>query len=366
MVLGQTVALTAERVVAPIEGMHRVIARRWFNVTGVLGRPARKVHDAISNGVYGSVRLGAAALGEVINTRVHADSPISSRSRAIVNGLWGDDLGRFGDDLEIDMEISDACGVVADGTGVRTIPREAAGHIVVLVHGLFETPDCWTAEVGERSLVETLEGRSHLTVLRVRYNSGLRISDNSERLAWMLSLICTSWPVPVETIALIGSSMGGLLIQSACAAARAQDQAWVGKVSDVVTLATPYRGTPIEQGVALASSALSMAESTRPLAQFLDSRSAGIKDLRHGSTTADRGLSAPNSRHRFVAAVVTSDPASPIGSALGDLVVWPRSALPRGREPATCAVVIGGTNHFGVIGNPDVIDRVVEWIDPSP
>jgi pimeloyl-ACP methyl ester carboxylesterase len=278
--------------------------------------------------------------------------------------LWGDDLGRFEEVLEISMEISDADGVVADGLGVTTVPREATCHIVVLVHGLFETPDCWTAGVGERSLTETLDDRSHLTVLRVRYNSGLRISDNGVRLSSMLDSLFSNWSVPVETIVLIGTSMGGLLIQNACATAKEQDLAWVRDVSDVVTVATPHRGTPIEQGVALASSALSIADLARPLAHFLDSRSAGIKDLRHGSTAAAEDSSAPSFRHHFVAAVVTQDTASLMGTALGDLVVRPSSALPRGREPATSAVVVGGTNHFGVVGNPGVIDQVVEWIDP--
>jgi pimeloyl-ACP methyl ester carboxylesterase len=296
---------------------------------------------------------------------VNDDTPVSLKGQAIVNGLWGDDLGPFRDDLEISMEITDSAGdVVADTSELTGVPPDATPHLVVLVHGLFESQDCWRGSDSTPGLTEVLEARRHLTVLSVRYNSGREISDNAEQFASMLDATCAAWPVPVESIVLVGNSMGGLLIQGACAIAEREDRAWLARVSDVVAVATPYRGTPIEKAVSAISSALSIAHSTRPLADFLDSRSAGIKDLRYGIIGLDASMMTPNIDHHCVAAVVTSDPSSPVGSVIGDLVVRPMSASAGGHESSSSVTVIGGTNHFAALTNSAVIDFVVECVDP--
>jgi pimeloyl-ACP methyl ester carboxylesterase len=364
MVLGHSIALAAERITAPIEGMHMAISGRWWERTGRPGRAVGLVHDTVSTGVYGSVRLGAKVLGAAINHRVSADSPVSLKAQTIVNGLWGDDLGCFGDDLEISMEIRGSEGdVLVDESGLTDVPPDVAPRLILLIHGLFESEICWRGNEQEHAIMEILESRSHLTVLNVRYNSGRRISDNGELLASMLDALSRDWPVRIESLALVGNSMGGLLIRSACAVAEQQDQTWLMNVSDIVTIATPHRGTPIEQGVDIVSSVLSLADSTRPLGEFLDSRSEGIKDLRDGTATVNRFLLFPSIDHHFIATVVTSNPASPIGAVLGDLVVRPASASMGRDRSSTSVTVIGGTNHFKSLMSPVVIDRVVGCVD---
>ena len=179
----------------------------------------------------------------------------------------------------------------------------------------------------------------------------------------MLDTLSREWPVRIESIALVGSSMGGLLIRGACAAAERQDLAWIKHVSDVVTIATPHQGTPIEQGVDAVASALSRVDSTRSLGDFLNSRSEGIKDLRHGRATVDQYRLTRSIDHHFIAAVVTSDPASRIGEVLGDLVVRPAAASIGDNRSPTSVTVIGGTNHFKSLTSPAVIDRVVQCVD---
>jgi pimeloyl-ACP methyl ester carboxylesterase len=365
MSLGNSVAMAVQRVVAPIEGIHMAISRPWLAAAGTSGRTVGWIHDAVLSGAYGSVRLGAAALGVAIDHRVRTDAPVSLKGQAIVNGLWGDDLGPFSDGLEISMEITDSAGdVVTDMSGLDRVPAEATPHLVVLVHGLFESQDCWRGSDSTPGLIELLETRPHLTVLSVRYNSGREISDNAEQFASMLNATCAAWPVPVESIVLVGNSMGGLLIHSTCAVAEREGWAWLARVSDVVAVATPYRGTPIEKGVNAISSALSIADSTRPLASFLDSRSAGIKDLRHGMIDVNAAKMPPNVNHHCVAAVVTSDPTSLVGFVVGDLVVRPTSASTGGHVSPSSVTVIGGTNHFAALTNSAVIDLVVECVDP--
>jgi pimeloyl-ACP methyl ester carboxylesterase len=366
MALGDSIALVAERIVEPIEEMHLTISHGWFAATGFPGKPARRVHDAVLNGIYGSVRLCASILGEAISHRVPVDSPVSLKGQAIVNGLWGDDLGPFGDDLEISMEICSSAGdVVTDRLGARRLPSEATPHLVVLVHGLFESEICWRGSEGDPGLMEALESRLHLTVLSARYNSGRRIQDNGEQLASMLDILTAEWPVGIESIVLVGNSMGGLLIRSACAVAEQRNHEWLGNVGNIVTVATPYRGTPIEKGVDVVASALLFADSTRPLGNFLDSRSEGIKDLRHGAVVEDGHQPASSIDHHVIAAVVGSNPTSLVGALFGDLVVRPGSATYRDGQPVTSSTVVGGANHFNVLANPVVIDRVVECVDPA-
>lgn len=365
MSLGNSVAMAVQRVLVPIEDMHLAVSRPWFAAAGPPGKTVRRIHDVVSMGAYGSVRLGATAFGVAIDHRVPTDAPVSLKGRSIVNGLWGDDLGPFGDGLEISMEITDIAGdVVADTSGLTGMPPEATTHLVVLVHGLFESQDCWRGSESAPGIADVLGTRPHLTVLNARYNSGRQISDNAEQFASMLDVMCASWPVPVESIVLVGNSMGGLLIQSACIAAERESWSWLASVTDVVTVATPHRGTPIEKGVSAISSALSLANSTRPLASFLDSRSAGIKDLRHGAIDMDVAKVPPHIDHHCVAAVVTSDPSNLLGSVVGDLVVRPASASAVGSEFLSSVKVVGGTNHFGALTNSAVIDLVVECVDP--
>ncbi|MCL1600212.1 MAG: hypothetical protein M3112_01590 [Actinomycetia bacterium] len=364
MVLGQSFALATERVVAPIEGMHLTISNGWFAATGVPGRAVQRVHDAASRAVYRSVQLGAAVLGDAVSGHVSADSPSSVKAQAIVNGLWGDDLGHYERDLEIPMEVRSSVGeLVTDASRTVNAPPEATPHLVVLVHGLFESEMCWREGGDDPSVSTGLERRPHLTMLSVRYNSGRRILDNGDELATMLEALCTNWPVHIESIVLVGNSMGGLLIWSACTEGQRRNRTWVEKVSQVVTVATPHLGTPVEKGVAILSTALSFAESTRPLSRFLDSRSKGIKDLRRGTAAEDGYGLASSIDHLAIAAVVTSDPEHPIGGVLGDLVVRPSSASMGESQATTSVSVVGGTNHFAALANPAVIDRVLEYVD---
>jgi pimeloyl-ACP methyl ester carboxylesterase len=363
MVLGQSIALATERIVAPIEGMHLTISNTWFAATGVPGRAVQRVHDVASRAVYRSVEVGGAVLGGVVSGRVSADSQTPVQARAIVNGLWGDDLGHHERNLGISMEIRGSDGeLVADSSGLVHEPSAATPHLVVLVHGLFESEMCWSGGRDHPSITDGLDARPHLTALGVRYNSGRRISDNAAELTNMLDVLCANWPVQVESIVLIGNSMGGLLIRGACTVAERRNRQWVESVTQVVTVATPHLGTPIEKGVAILSAALSIADSTRPLGHFLDSRSQGIKDLRHGRAVEGGNELAAGIDHHAIAAVVTADPGHPIGSMLGDLVVRPTSASMGHAQTTT---IVGGTNHFGALASPAVIDRVLECVDPG-
>jgi len=381
MLAGNSIALVTQRMVAPIQGMHRSISERWFAAGGAPARPARQVHHAVSNAVYGSIRAGGAVAGWVLDTRTHDTSPASESLQSVVNGLWGDTFERHSSRLEIPMSVRDrTSGHVPLPTGLEPAFPGATGHLVVLVHGLFETERCWEGTEEEPGLAEALEDNPLLTSVPVRYNSGLRVSDNGARLARLLDEIHAAWPVPVESVSLVGRSMGGLVVRSACGIAEAADQRWISDVDDVVTLGTPHRGSPLEKAANVAAWALAAVPDTRPLADFLNGRSVGIKDLRFGAVAEDdwRGTDPdlplrdtvgdhplPSGiRHHFIAGVTTADPAHPVGRAVGDFVVRPSSATGGRDLKPTNEAVFGGVRHLDLPGNPAVVERVMGWLTP--
>jgi pimeloyl-ACP methyl ester carboxylesterase len=284
--------------------------------------------------------------------------------QAIVNGIWGDTLGRHEKCLGIAMSIRDAQGrwVAPDRSFASAYPT-APARLVVLIHGLCETERRWDDPAAGRSLGSSIDDHDELTKVAVRYNSGLPIHESGNQLAALLESLTHDWPVPVESVALVGHSMGGLVARAAIVAADRNGHRWIQHLEDVITVASPHQGAPLERLAYATSWALGIASETRPLAEFLEGRSGGIKDLRYGAKDASL---APGIRHHFVAGAVTSDPQHPLGAAVGDLLVTTASAKGgRSTEP-TSIVVVGGTNHFSVLDDPRVIDQVMAWLDPDP
>lgn len=369
MSLGNSIRLATERIVEPVEGMHRAIASPWFTALGALGRPVHVAHSLISCAVYGSIRLGGAAVGAGLDERVSADSSSSAAAvEALLNGLWGDDLGRQG--------IGGASMSLRDREGGRIQPLDselavafpaATGRLVVLVHGLVMTERCWHSTDAKPGLLRSLEDHGDATPVAVRYNSGLPVATNGSHLAALLEEVHAHWPTPVRSIALVGHSMGGLVVRSACEAALHAGHRWVEDLEDVVTIGSPHRGAPLEKLVTAAARGLGVARQTRPLADFLERRSQGIKDLRLGSIglAPEAAPLLADVRYHLVAGVVTTDPAHPFGAVVGDLMVRPASGTTAPTlDPAT-AVVLGGTHHFGLLHDSAVIDHVMRWVSPS-
>ena len=379
MLVANSITLATRRVVAPVQGVHRAISARWFGAVGEAATPVKRVHDAVSGVVYGSIRVGGAIAGHILGSRMSDGSAASESAQSVVNGLWGDALGRYGGQLEIPMSVRDRSGApVVLPTDLGAAFPDATGHLVVLVHGLVETERCWEGSEEEPGLAEALGAHPLLTPVSIRYNSGLRISDNGAQLASLLEELRADWPVPVESISLVGHSMGGLVIRSACGTAASSDLRWLRDVRDVVTLGTPHRGSPLEKAANVAAWLLAAAPDTRPFAEFLNGRSAGIKDLRFGAIMEDdwRGTDPdvllrntvgdhplPSGvRHHFVAGVATADPAHPLAGAVGDFVVRASSATGLRHLKPTNSTVLGGLRHLELPRDPAVVERVMGWL----
>jgi len=378
---GPAIAIATERIVTSIEQTHLAVADRFFAAFGPTVNPIRATHRAVSALVYRTIRVGGPAVGSRLAAHL-TDPGSEDTASAVVNGLWGDALGRHQSRLGITMGIRDRTGAPRTLEAVSARPDLApTGRLVILVHGLFETEACWWGTAARPGIAEALEADLSLTPISIRYNTGLRVSANGSRLSALLEELCAAWPVPVESIALVGRSMGGLVIRSACEAARTAGHHWIDDAGDVVTLGTPHRGAPLEKLVNVVAWGLDRSRETRPLADFLNGRSGGIKDLRFGAITdADWDDVDPDAllrdtvsnhplpqavNHHVVAGVITKDPTHPLGVLVGDLVVPVASGTGRRRVEATSVMIHGGTRHTTLLSEPAVVDQVLAWLAPD-
>jgi pimeloyl-ACP methyl ester carboxylesterase len=371
------VRLGVEEVASAPHGLkafHLAIAQRAFDGVGPAARPVQFVHDAISGAVYGGLghatRFGGRALEAAIGrryTQLLSESPRGAAVIAIVNGLIGDTLEEERNELRQPMAIRiDGVPVGVDAFAQPT------SRVAVFLHGLMETEFSWGRAPNYGSRLAEDAG---WTPVYVRYNSGLRISQNGRSLAQLLERTVSGWPVEVEQIALIGHSMGGLVARSAAYRATEDRMRWVRQVTHVVSLGTPHRGAPLEEIVHVGSAALNALPETRPVARFLRRRSGGIRDLRRGSLVdedwRDRDRDAlratackeipllEGATHCFVSASLTRSPRNPLGRLIGDMLVLGSSAAPWREEQA---FHLAGAGHFALLNHPAVYARLRDWL----
>src|SRR3954463_9225101 len=375
-----------------IHELHGGIAGRAFSGVGPVARPVRAIHDGIASFTYRAVgaalSVGASAVGALASRQVDGrpldDTPTARVGLAILNGAHGDLLDRETPALATTMTLRQAGQVVpVQADALAAAYPEARGRLVVFLHGLTETEGAWCYKS------ERHHGRPGVTYgtllaedlglapLFPRYNTGLHISDNGRRLADLLDRLVEAWPVPVQDLVLVGHSMGGLVARSAlhqAASGTEEAEPWTAAVCDTVTLGTPHLGAPLERGVHALTHTLARLPETRPLANVLALRSVGIKDLRRGTVVdddwADRDLDAreparhthvplhDGARHFVILATLARDPDTRLGSALGDLLVPPLSAVgDTGDEhrlavPADHVLRLGNLNHFDLLNRP--------------
>jgi pimeloyl-ACP methyl ester carboxylesterase len=385
------------RATGGIGDVHRAVAGRAFRASGPGALPARALHDAISGGVYaglgGATRLAGIAADAGLGRRAVRDgrrlsgSPRGALVVGALNGLVGDTLEREGSDLQQPMSVrAGGLPVALERGALAEAHPDAGGRLVVFLHGLMETEFSWRIGAGPEGVTYAtrLRRETGCTPVELRYNSGRHISENGLSLADLLSELVAEWPVEVESVTLVGHSMGGLVARSACHLGAERGDGWARLVRHVISLGTPHTGAPLAQGVHWLSAGLHALPETRPFARFLRRRSAGIRDLRQGSLVdADWRDCDPDAlraaacqeiplldgaTHCFVAATVTRSGRDPVSRLLGDCLVLQPSASGRSRTrlipfEEEYGVHVGGTHHLALLNHPAVYERMVGWLD---
>jgi hypothetical protein len=311
-------------------------------------------------------------------------------TEAALNAVLGDYLERRENGLAIEM------GFYHDGAPLSLSPEAlCAAHprigsrIVVLVHGMAMTEACWSFPgESERSYGTMLQRELGLVPFYVRYNSGRRVSHNGRDLAVLLERLVESAPVPIEDITLIGHSMGGLLIRSACHYAERLGLSWIHETRRAFYLGSPHLGAPLEKAghfVSLALGAIDhpVVRLTHTLANL---RSAGVKDMRHGSLLDEdwpseglgprRGPPLPlraGMDHHLIAGTLTRDESHFVAQLFGDALVRVASAIAPGRReglPTDHVTVLPGIHHMELAHSDSVYARIRDALgaavaDPS-
>ena len=275
-----------------VEGMHLNIARK----PGILGPPFEGPSRGIAGLVYQSIRAVTGLVGSGIDALLTPLVPLLGERNsppgreavlAALNGAMGDYLAGTRNPLAISMSLR------RDGKSLSLESRDLARAIpslsnkpLVLVHGLCMSDLQWTRKGHNHGAA--LARDLGYTPVHLHYNSGLHISTNGRAFASLVETLVDRWPVPVEELAIVGHSMGGMLSRSAYHYATAAGYDWPRYLRKIVFLGTPHHGAPLERGGAWVNTAFGLSPYTAALARLGRIRSAGITDLRYGNLLDDR------------------------------------------------------------------------------
>ena len=245
-------------------------------ITGLVYRSVRGATHLIGRGVDAGLAPLAALLpeGETNPTR---DTLVS-----IVNGVYGDHLERTENPLAIRMHLR-AVGRRVDPMRPAEVFPDASGRVMVVVHGLCLNESNWTRE--GKSPVESLAASLGYTPVHLRYNTGRSIASNGQDFAALLETLLAHWPRPVEELAIVGHSMGGLVARSAEHQGRQSGHEWPTRLRKLVFLGTPLHGAPLERGGHRLDYVMELSPYVAPFTRIGKSRSSGITNLRYGSIT---------------------------------------------------------------------------------
>lgn len=260
---------------------------------------------------------------------------------AVLNGAVGDHLARTKNGLATKMEL------VSSGA-----PRR---RVVVLAHGLMCTEEVFRFEDG--SDYGTLLARDRgKEPLYLRYNSGLSVDENAREAEAALARLCEERGDDLESILLLGYSMGGLVLEGALARGIASGAPFAAKVHGLALIGSPRGGAPLERiaRTALAEVARLFDPYGPAIAHVASARSAGIKSLGDRSSVCG-GESAP--ARLFVAGTLLGSTRA--STALGDGLVPVSSATLEAEHEQR--VFVHGVSHLALAHHPEVYRHVLSF-----
>ena len=362
-----------------VEAMHERIARlpgiagdgrgRTRGITGLVYQTVRGVTHLVGGSLDALLAL-LALLEPALDPAAPAPLPGPERAAllAALNGVLGALLAATANPLATPM------GWHRDGWPLN-LQAPVTGKPLLLIHGLCMNDRQWARDGHDHGAA--LAADAGYTPVYLRYNSGRHVSTNGAELSAAIEDLVAAWPRPIERLAIVGHSMGGLLARSAWQQAVDAGRAWPARVDDLVFLGTPHHGAPLERAGNWIDVLLGATPYAAPFARLGQVRSAGITDLRHGNLLdadwrgSDRFARGADQR-RVVALpdgprcwAIAASLAPVAGSfkerALGDGLVPLASALGRHRDPARTLAfaperqwIAQGVGHLGLLGDAGV------------
>lgn len=298
---------------------------------------------------------------------------------AALNGVLGDYLAERHPGLAIELGLRvDGRPLPLTAEALREAHPNGTDRLCLLVHGSSYDESCWAyPEDPTTDYGHLLQAELGLTPLYLRYNSGLHISQNGRALADLLERLYEVYAPPITELTLLGHSMGGLLIRSALHYGEESGHRWRGRVKRAIYLASPHLGSPHEKlGQVVTQVLHAIPDPVVQLAgKLAELRSAGVKDLRHGSLLDrdwERDQVGPPATlplptdldHYLVAATLNEDQDHLLSRLLGDALVRVPSALGPGREAGLLPdhlAIFPGMHHMQVVHDPKVYQQLRAW-----
>jgi len=375
-----------------IETMHHNILR----TPGILGESTQKPTSGITGLVYKSIRGITRAVGGGIDAVLARLVPFfgdraSSAEREVVlaalNGVLGDHLQHSANPLAIPTRLRrQGLALELKRDSLAAVIPGATGRVLVLVHGLCMNDLLWRRNDHDHGAALAVD--AGFTPVYLNYNSGLHVSTNGRAFAGQLEMLLRAWPVPVDELALLGHSMGGLVARSACHYAALARHAWPQHLRKIIFLGTPHHGAPLERGGNWIDAVLDASPYTTAFARLGKIRSAGVTDLRHGSMLDEdwdqqdrfaRSRRTPcalplpaNVDCCTIAASIAKKSGGLAERLLGDGLVPLASALGKHKDPGRRLAFpkdrqwIGhGMNHLDLLDRKEVYAQIRRWLGQS-
>ncbi|SOB75541.1 PGAP1-like protein [Marinobacter sp. LV10R510-11A] len=375
-----------------VEKMHSTIAReanplnRLRDLAGVPPEERRRRTYQVIQSTTSLLQLGLhQSLNKFSVQEEILHSSQSVKVAAALNGVCGDHLEASNNPLAIAMHFRNAHGdkVSPGSDNVATMVPDASSRIVVLVHGLCLSHEYWKSH-DEGNLGTELQRAHGFTPLYLNYNTGRHISSNGRELSNQLQDLVEAWPVEVEELALIGHSMGGLVIRSASWYGSELNLPWTRLLKNALYLGSPHHGSAVAKAGNMLTFVMKKFRYASPFA-LGQHTSAGIKDLRHGNLLDEdwEGINQDDfhpdyrkpvplqegTRHYFIAATIGKHVSTFTSMMVGDLLVRLDSAKGHHSDdlkklsirPEDCRV-FENLNHLDLLDNKVVHDQVLEWL----
>jgi hypothetical protein len=368
-------------MVEVVQAMHRTIAGNVLP-----GTPSHALIAGTTAAVYEAIRAFTGLAGGVSEAVLsqHAatagDKPSTAEREALLaalNGIMGDHLAATQNPLAISMRLRrHGRPLQVDREHLTSAIPQPGSKLLVMVHGLCMNDLQWTRQGHNHS--DVLAADLGWTPVCLHYNSGLHVSTNGRAFAALLEALVAQWPVAVDELAIIGHSVGGLVVRSAHYYATRERHRWPRCLRFLVFLGTPHQGSALERIGNGLHTVLEATPYSSPLSRIAAIRSAGITDLRYGNLLdedwqgTDRFRHAGDRRHpvplpRGVRCSAVAASKGKHGDHFGDGLVSVDSALGRHANRGSTPLFAKsrqwtghGLNHWDLLSHPTVYRRIRE------
>jgi pimeloyl-ACP methyl ester carboxylesterase len=355
--IAQLASQATHEVTNIVQGVHSAIGQDPFGITKFVYNRVRGVNRFVGK----SLDTVLQQLEDLVSPA--QDSPERLAVLAALNGVMGDRLFASNNHLAIPMQLIDSATSQAPAPASATVKPT---KLLIFVHGLCMNDLQWSSieEDTQFSYGKTLQENLGFTSISLRYNTGRAVTDNGQEFSAQLEALVINWPEPIESIDIVGYSMGGLITRIARNFAIQNNLRWVSYLQKVIFIGTPHLGAPLEQMGHWIEQLLGRSAYTAPFATLTQLRSQGINDLRTG-LSSDLVTEQQSKTMFYAIAGCTSlqeNASGAVNATIGDGLVPIASALNNLLIPENQQRTVYQTNHLQLLNSKEISDQLVVWL----